>query len=90
MTRPSRCDINNTRIAQEPWDNRTGHLVEQDKLRPDKGQWGMGDNFPESGTVPLKAGRLDSLYFLSMKQDHNIHTFLLTWRYGPGSMVAYH
>ena len=50
MTHPSRCNYN-TRVAQELGDNGTVHLVERDKLCLDKGQWGTGDNFPESGTV---------------------------------------
>ena len=52
---------NLTCIAQGLWDNRTVfHVhVEWDKLHPNE----AGGNFSESGPVPLKMGRLDSLYF---------------------------
>ena len=67
-------------------------LVEWDKLHPNKGQCRTGDTFTESGTVPLKAGQLDSLLRsnigvwsllpnLHSNQVHNKVPHLLTHQY---------
>lgn len=47
-------------------------LVKQDKLHPNRGQYGTGDSFSESGTVPLKAGWLDSLLNNNLLQNDSL------------------